>query len=255
MKRLFCTVLALLLTVMALVSCTMDDVEYIGEKVQQQMCEPTDENTAKLSTYEQIVAVAEPVGEHYNLERLNQKEIFSDLSEENLKEIMAGFDVIIDNNQTILLPRSPFVTQLFSRESVEYNYGPEIIFVDTDIQREVLKYAMLASVYIQNFPENTFPRVPFEVRMRMNSIPPFDIIVSFAEEQEYEEAKGYKDINGNPLKVRLIGDEDYSFSSMNIDLHRITPSKTSVAFPNENLLKDLRSKLDLHKIALEKGKI
>ena len=258
MKRTICIFLSLILTVLSLASCTMDDVEYIKDSAQQQIGEqtdtPTDENTEELSTYEKIVAVAEPTGEHYSLERLDQKEIFSDFSPENLEQIMAGFDVIIDNNQTILLPRTPFVTQLFSRESVEYNYGPEIIFVDTDIQREVLKYAMLASVYIQNFPENTFPRVPIAVRMSMNSIPPFDIIVSFAEEQEYEEAKGYKDINGNPLKVRLTGDEDYSFSSMNIDLRHLTPSKISVAFSEENLLKDLRSKLDLHKIAVEKGK-
>ena len=258
MKRTICTVLSLILTVLSLASCTMDDVEYIKDSAQQQIGEqtdtPTDENTEELSTYEKIVAVAEPTGEHYSLERLNQKEIFSDFSPENLEQIMAGFDVIIDNNQTILLPRSVFVTQLFSRERIEYNYGPEIIFVDTDIQREVLKYAMFASVYIQNFPENTFPSVPIAVRMSMSYDPPFDIIVSFAEEQEYEEAKGYKDINGNPVKVRLIGDEDYKFSSINIDLRHLTPPKTSAAFPNENLLKDLRAKLDHHKIAVEKGK-
>jgi hypothetical protein len=236
----------------------MDDVEYFKDSAQQQIGEqtdtPTDENTEELSNYEKIVAVAEPVGEHYTLERLDQKEIFSDFSEENLKEIMKAFDVIIDNNKTILLPRSAFVTQLFSCESVEYNYGPEIIFVDTDIQREVLKYAMLASVYIQNFPENTFPRVPNEMRRYLNSIPPFDIIVSFTEEPEYEEAKGYKDINGNPIKLRLIGDKDYRFSSTNIDLQDLTPSKNSATIHKKNLLEDLRSKLDLHKIAVEKGK-
>lgn len=257
MKRTICIVLSLILTVLSLASCTMDDVEYIKDKAQQQIGEqtdtPADDNTKELSTYEKIVAVAEPAGEHYSLERLDQKEIFSDFSPENLEQIMAGFDIIIDNNQTILLPRSPFVTQFFSREKIEYNYGPEIIFVDTDIQREVLKYAMFASVYIQNFPENTFPRVPVEIRMYLNSIPAFNFVVSF-EEPEYEEAKGYKDINGNPVKVRLIGNEDYCFSSMNIDLRRLTPSKSSVVLPAENLLKDLRAKLDHHKIAVEKGK-
>ena len=235
MKRTICIVLSLILTVLSLASCTMDDVEYIKNSAQQQIGEqtdtPTDENTKELSNYEKIVAVAEPAGEHYSLERLDQKEIFSDFSEENLKEIMKAFDVIIDKNQVIKMKRSEFIKELFNGR-VQYNYSEEDVFVSTQIDRKLLKYAMYVSVFIENFPDNTCYSVSDAARdyyQRLNIAFhfPYHVMVSFAQDVG-KSLTGIVHIQNGEMVYEAPNEETYGFYSDDIKLVKARLNTTSI---------------------------
>lgn len=258
MKRLICIILSLMLTASALVSCTVGDVEYIKETAKEQIGGQTDtteekkteENTENLSTYEKIVAVAEPLCEHYTLERLDQREIFSDFSVENLKEIMAGFDVIIEKNSVIKMKRTKFLTDLFHAKNVQFTYSDEHVFADTQMDKRVLKYAMYASVFMENFPDNVNPTFRSanedkrDVAISSSVVYlvygySFDLTVWFEPENQEDREKVYKIVDGKMAEVYIMGDI-FGLSSSEILMTRAYRELTTSSIQVHNMLDFLR---------------
>ena len=110
----------------------------------------------KLDTVETLSKVATSENGNFSIVKLNQKEIFYDLSAENLANIMTAFDVIIDKNEVIELTDEYFVHYLLYNNDIEHDYPADVITVSTDIDKDILKYAMFTSVFLENFPETVF---------------------------------------------------------------------------------------------------
>lgn len=131
---------------------------------------------SKPSAFETLSSVITSENDTFAVARFNQKEIFADLSRDNLREIFAAFDIVIEKNETIEIKDTLYHRTLFDNEGVEYTLtddieleyiyyweenGEEIVLnhdgkmiLSTDQDTDVLKYAMLASVYMELFPDN-----------------------------------------------------------------------------------------------------
>jgi len=129
-----------------------------------------------ISTFETLSSVITSEDGAYSLSKFNQKEIFADLSRDNLREIFAAFDIVLEKNESIELKDTMYHRALFDEEKIEYTLtddinleyiylcvenGEEIVLnhngrmtVYTNQNPDVLKYAMLSSVYMELFPDN-----------------------------------------------------------------------------------------------------
>ena len=115
-----------------------------------------DATVENLNTIETLTQDATSKDGIYSITKLNQKEIFSDFSTDNLANIMAAFDIIIAKNESIELSDEYFIYYLLYKNGIELDYPIDTITVSTDIDKNLLKYAMFTSVFLENFPENVF---------------------------------------------------------------------------------------------------
>ena len=111
------------------------------------------------STYYTISELAETKDGVFKLDVLDQKEIFSDISQDNMEQIFEAFDVIIDENDVIVLSNE--VGSYFNGDKRAFDYTDDgkCIINTSDIagDRTQIKLAMLLSVYFENFPDNIVP--------------------------------------------------------------------------------------------------
>ena len=130
--------------------------------------------TENKSTFEILSSVITSEDEAFSLERFNQKEIFADLSRDNLRQIFAAFDVVLAKNDTIEIKDTIYHRELFDNNEIEYTLTDDInlwrlygigeeekvlnhdgkMIINTDQDHDLLKYAMLSSVYMELFPDN-----------------------------------------------------------------------------------------------------
>ena len=130
----------------------------------------------KPSTFETLSSVITAEDGAYSIAKFNQKEIFADLSRDNLKQIFEAFDVVLVKNDAIEIKDTMYHRAYFDHEEIEYTLtndvslrwiymyaenGEEIVLnhdgsmiISTDQDHEILKYAMLTSVYMELFPDN-----------------------------------------------------------------------------------------------------
>lgn len=151
--------------------------------MQEENLEPPKQPT----TYEILSEAISSEEGDFPISKLRQKDIFSDMSYDNLKQIFEAFDLIVEKNETIVLKDSMFLRMLFDYNKIEYNLSDEsvdlvhiyryeengmeralnydgTITVSTDEDAEYLKYAMFVSVYMELFPDNwTYGYTPEEV--------------------------------------------------------------------------------------------
>ena len=84
------------------------------------------QQTQEKSTFETICELAETKDGVFSISKLNQKEIFSDLSRDNLREVSAAFDVILEKNDTIEIKDTMYHRYLFHKEGIEYTLTDDI---------------------------------------------------------------------------------------------------------------------------------
>lgn len=130
----------------------------------------------KIPTYKTLSSVISSENDTFDLSFFTQKEIFADLSRDNLREIFAAFDIVLEKNETIELKDTMYHRFLFDNEGIEYTLTNDVdlmyiyigskngeetvlnhdgkIILSTDQDSDVLKYAMLTSVYMELFPDN-----------------------------------------------------------------------------------------------------
>ena len=135
--------------------------------------------TVEKSTYDTICELAETKDGVFSVSKLDQKEIFSDISQENLEQIFDAFDVIIDENDIIVLSNEirPYFF-LVDKCAFEYTDDGKCVINTSDIagDRNQIKLAMLLSVYFENFPDTI---VPWDLNQPHNiAIIPF-VYISF----------------------------------------------------------------------------
>lgn len=138
---------------------------------------PTIENVqiVKPSAFETLSSVITDNGT-FALAKFNQKEIFADISRDNMRDIYNTFDVVLEKNDIIEIKDTMYHRYLLNCEKIkftltndvdlEYIYcyqenGEEIalshegkIIIPTDQSHDVLKYVMFTSVYMELFPDN-----------------------------------------------------------------------------------------------------
>ena len=139
---------------------------------------PSQENiqAVKPATFETLSSLISTEKDGFVLSTFNQKEIFADLSRDNLREIFAAFDIVLEKNETIELKDTLYHRSLFDNEEIKYTLTNDVnlfhiyvgeengvekvlnhdgrMTVSTDQNPDVLKYAMLTSVYMELFPDN-----------------------------------------------------------------------------------------------------
>lgn len=237
MKKLIVSIISIVL-VASLLSVAIFAINSIGS--------PKD--ITELSEMEQLLASTKGENGHFTTASLSYKEVFSDFSPENLDAIMAAFDKIIDENETVDIACTITTYMIFLAYEMEMpeelaklnpdpRYGvytehdtkyAEIAEVSTDglstdMQRNALKYAMLISVYVICFPENTCYYAPYEMKdsivqcaYSMNC----DIVVSFDyADYGYGDALTYHR-DARAKKVEF-GRNTYTFSAREIDVYSI----------------------------------
>jgi len=187
--------------------------------------------TVEKSTYDTICELAETKDGVFSVSKLDQKEIFFDLSQENLNEIFSAFDIILEKNDKVELDGGSFVKDVL--RNTEYIEKNEKIIVSTDADSNKLKYAMFASAFIQNFPDNTRPfYTEEEKRMMSHLIIGSDIIISF----DYKDF-GYKNTHeyfSDKRNTSEIGEKTYRLSSTEIDMYAVKGNY--YGSPTENIL-------------------
>lgn len=181
-----------------------------------------DAKAEKLDTIETLSKIATSANGNYSVKKLNQKEIFQDLSAENISDIMTAFDVIIRKNDFIELSSEFFVRILFESNDIFYKVTDDKITVSTDVDNNVLKYAMFASVFIENFPENVFrfddPRLFSDLGAPIGKSR-YHIAISFDySEKGYDDAFSYLSefYVGN---ITELGDKTYLLSCSEVDMY------------------------------------
>ena len=131
--------------------------------------EADDNSTLKPSTYEILSQIAETEDNTFTVSKYNQREIFSDLSSENLDQIFQALEIVISKNDVLEFSNELFFVQLFAGARAEYEetnlyvmgedgrpdevYGGGKVTVSTNQDPTTLKYAMLAKIYLENFPD------------------------------------------------------------------------------------------------------
>lgn len=187
--------------------------------------------TMEKSAYDTICELAETKDGVFSVSKLDQKEIFFDLSQENLNEIFSAFDIILEKNDKVELDGGSFVKDVLRK--TEYIEKDGKIIVSTDADSNKLKYAMFASVFIQNFPDNTRPfYTEEEKRMMSHVIIGSDIIISF----DYKDF-GYKNTDeyfNDKRNTSEIGEKTYRLSSSEIDMYAVKGNY--YGSPTENVL-------------------
>lgn len=187
--------------------------------------------TMEKSAYDTICDLADTRDGVFSVSKLDQKEIFFDLSQENLNDIFSAFDVILEKNDKVELDSCSFVKDVL--RNTEYTEKDGKIIVNTDMDSNKLKYAMFASVFIQNFPDNTRPMYTEEEKRLMNRIIiGNDIIISF----DYENF-GYKNTDEyikDKRNTPEIGENTYRLSSTEIDMYAVKGNY--YGSPTDNIL-------------------
>lgn len=141
--------------------------------MQEENLEPPKQPT----TYEILSKAISSEEGDFPISKLRQKDIFSDLSYDNLKQVFEAFELIIEKNETIVFKDTIFMRFLFERNGVKHTLSDEsvnlrtiytyeengiervlnydgTITVSTEENAECLKYAMLVEVYTELFPDN-----------------------------------------------------------------------------------------------------
>ena len=194
------------------------------------------ENTSLLSTYDAIVAVADSQDGIYTFENLDQKEIFSDLSEENLIQIFDAFDIILANNEALELYEDDFIRIILNSYKIDYTVENGKIITSTAGDANALKYVMFVTVYLENFEDNLcYVQAP-EKRRFMN-LKDYDIIISFDyDKYGYDNATEYYDeyFYPNRFEKEMLGSKTYRFAGRDIDLYVIKDNDYEA--PSDNLL-------------------
>lgn len=192
--------------------------------------------TVEKSTYDTICELAETKDGVFSTEKLDQKEIFFDLSQENLNEIFSAFDVILANNDTLVLYEDDFIKIMLNNYDIEYTVENRKIITVTDADANALKYVMLASAYFENFQDNLcYVHTPEE--RKYLSLVNYDFIISFDyAEYGYDNATEYYNeyFYPNRFDTELLGDKTYRFAAIDIDLYVI--KENAYESPAENLL-------------------
>jgi hypothetical protein len=196
-----------------------------------------EENVAQepASAFEAICAVAKSENGSFSVSVLDQRDIFTDLSDENLKQIFEAFDVILAENETLELVNVRFIRDVVLGMNYTNEDGRIIVSTDEDSNR--LKYALFVAVYIENFPEFTAPVFSEEDHMLMNRITTDEILISF----DYTE-HGYDDISDYFNDMRHseeMGEQTYVLAPFDIDMWQVKGNE--YGDPNENMLYMLNS--------------
>lgn len=179
----------------------------------------------KPSAFETLSKVAVSENGMYSVSKLNQREIFSDFSSENISHIMAAFDVVISKNDVIELAKEPLICCLFNDNEISYQVDGDKILVNTDVDANLLKYAMYASVYIVNFPETVF-RIS-DPRLNRNAFLGTDIEISF----DYDKY-GYKDAFEYLTSDAKRGDKTFRLCGDSPDMYLIKSNSLQEPAPN-----------------------
>ena len=189
--------------------------------------------TVEKSTYDTICELAETKDGVFSTEKLDQKEIFFDLSQENLNEIFSAFDVILEENETVELYYDEFVKLTLEKYEADYTLNNRKIIVKTDVNTNVLKYVMFASVYLENFPEYVAYVQNEEERMYTNFAAVYDFVVSFDYEKNgYDNATEY--YRANRSDTKSLSDKTYMFKAYEIDVYVM--KNNHYGDPADNLL-------------------
>lgn len=189
--------------------------------------------TVEKSTYDTICKLAETKDGVFSTEKLDQKEIFFDLSQENLNEIFSAFDVILAENETVELYYDEFVKLTLEKYKADYTLNNGKIIVKTDVNTNALKYVMFASVYLENFPEYIAYVQNEEERMYTNFAAVYDFVVSFDYEKNgYDNATEY--YRANRSDTKSLSDKTYMFKAYEIDVYVM--KNNHYGDPADNLL-------------------
>ena len=162
--------------------------------------------TEKKSTFDIISELAETEDKTFTVSKYNQREIFSDVSAENLDQIFQALEIVISKNESLEFSNDLFFVQLFVRAGVEYEvtplyvigddgypdevYGGGKVTVSTDQDPTVLKYAMLARIYLENFPDAAMFAISTRDAACLNWTTPDQNIILFFDYAEH----GYKNV-------------------------------------------------------------
>lgn len=165
----------------------------------------------KPATFETLSSVITSENTGFALSTFNQKEIFADLSRDNLREIFAAFDIVLEKNETIELKDTMYHRFLFDNEGIAYTLTDDIdlmyiycceengeetvlnhdgkMILSTDQDSDVLKYAMLSSVYMELFPDNwTYGRTQEDILVLNRIWYPEITVIPDYEEYGFESA-------------------------------------------------------------------
>ena len=189
--------------------------------------------TVEKSTYDTICELAETKDGVFSVSKLDQNEIFFDLSQENLNDIFSAFDVILEENDTVELYYDEFVKLTLEKYEADYTLNNRKIIVKTDVNTNVLKYVMFASVYLENFPEYVAYVQNEEERMYTNFAAVYDFVVSFDYEKNgYDNATEY--YRANRSDTKSLSDKTYMFKAYEIDVYVM--KNNHYGDPADNLL-------------------
>ena len=189
--------------------------------------------TMEKSAYDTICDLADTRDGVFSVSKLDQKEIFFDLSQENLNEIFSAFDVILEENDTVELYYDEFVKLTLEKYEADYTLNNRKIIVKNDVNTNVLKYVMFASVYLENFPEYVAYVQNEEDRMYTNFAAVYDFVVSFDYEKNgYDNATEY--YRANRSDTKSLSDKTYMFKAYEIDVYVM--KNNHYGDPADNLL-------------------
>ena len=195
------------------------------------------------STYDTISDLAETKDGVFKLDVLDQKEIFTDFSVSNLKNIMTAFDVIVEKNDVVEFPIELFLIELFNENQIPYQKVDSQLIVKTDVDSSILKYAMYVSVYFVNFPDSVYrfsdPRDNRNADMGNNIIIFFDY-ENYGFESAYDCISAYSEWSS----------PTYQLSSYEIDM--FNEEGNTLSNPTPNLL-DFLTDQDSIRIQRAKG--
>jgi len=189
--------------------------------------------TMEKSAYDTICDLADTGDGVFSVSKLDQKEIFFDLSQENLNEIFSAFDIILEKNETVELYYDEFVKLTLEKYKADYTLNNGKIIVKTDVNTNALKYVMFASVYLENFPEYVAYVQNEEERMYTNFAAVYDFVVSFDYEKNgYDNATEY--YRANRSDTKSLSDKTYMFKAYEIDVYVM--KNNHYGDPADNLL-------------------
>ena len=172
----------------------------------------------KPSTFETLSSVITAEDGAYSIAKFNQKEIFADLSRDNLRQIFAAFDVVLAKNDTIEIKDTMYHRSLFYKNGIKYTLNNDIdleymyvidgeedrvlnhdgkMTIDTNQDSDCLKYAMLSSVYMELFPDNwTYGETAEQIALS-NVWSPMVIVIPDYKEYGFDSAfEAYQSFNG-----------------------------------------------------------
>jgi hypothetical protein len=196
-----------------------------------------DNATLKRSTYEILSEIAETEDNTFTVSKYNQREIFSDFSPENLDQIFQAFDIVISKNDVLSFEDSYFFRYALAANSGmthdDYYVENGKMIVSTKINPTNLKYAMLATVYLENFSDyvSISPSDEFIERCNYNVEP--ILAVSFIDYEKYgfESIDGYREAR-NAGEIKFDESALFVMRSFDIDIYNYALVKADAKTPN-----------------------